>query len=314
MTNLTTIRIAVGLIVVVLVPPSAFAQLSGYRATYDMVIELNGSVSERGYGTLNYEFLRGCGIDTVALEIETTTPEETNSEPGQERHMRVVQTERERQDGSHFEMRSEAEISIVDSASGAIISADRAVIDAIGEVGPEGGVLTIVDRSFDVDREETIDLPAGTLFPIAALQRQLSGAADGLHSFDYPALRADRRTLIGEQVEVQDAVIEAIATTVSDAGAMLLARRGWNVLVIRRNLEGEEVGREEAVILENGVVFHSIYTAGRLRSIASLRTLEPFPAQDCGTDIPPGEGPAVTDETVPDAPDPAVPDATADGG
>ena len=306
-------RIAVGLIALFLAPAPAHAQLSGYRATYDMVIELNGSVSERGYGTLNYEFRRGCGVDTVALEIETTTPEETNSEPGQERRMRVVQTERERHDGSHFEMRSEAEISIVDSASGAVVNTDRAVIDAIGDVGPDGGVLTIVDRSFDVDREESIDLPQGTLFPIAALQRQLSGAADGLGTFDYPALRADRRTVINEQVEVQEAVIEAIATTVSDAGAMLLARRGWNVLVMRQDLEGEEVGREEAVILENGVVFHSIYTAGRLRSIASLRTLEPFPAPDCGAETAPGEGPSAADGTVPDASGPAVPDA-ANGG
>ena len=299
MNRFTTQFLPIAVCLVALVPMSApaFAQLSGYRAIYDMVIELNGSVSERGYGTLNYEFRRGCGIDTVALEIETTTPAETNSEPGQEREMRVVQTEREQHDGTRFEMRSEAEISIVDSASGAVLNTDRAVIDAIGEVGPDGGVLTIVDRSFDVDREETIDLPGGTLFPIASLQRRLAGAAGGEGDFDYSALRADRRTVIGEHVEVQDAVIEAIATTVSEAGATLLARRGWNMLVIRRDLEGEEVGREEAVVLENGVVFHSIYTAGRLRSIASLRTLEPFAAPDCGEDVPPGEGPAL-DETM----------------
>ena len=177
-------------------------------------------------------------------------------------------------------MRTVSEMTRLSAPGGVLVESDSATIEATGTPHPDG-TLEVVDRSFDVARTETFPLSPGTLFPNAALRRQIAGASEGEVAFGFPTLRADRRQAVRAQVEVVEPIVEAAVTTVSGSGADLLRRPGWRFLIVRRNLSGDEVGRETAIVLDNGVVVDSVYTSGRLRSATTLRTIEPLSTVIC---------------------------------
>ena len=255
---------------------AAADDLIGYRAEYDMVIEFGGEIAERGTGVLTITFQPGCTVDTTELVLDTVSPEGDDGE----RRSHVVRTEEEARDGSSYTMRTVSEMSRLAEPGGAVVEADSATIEATATPHPDG-TLEVVDHSFDVARTETFPLSPGTLFPNAALRRQIAGAAAGEVAFGFPTLRADRRQAVRAQVEVLEPIVEAAATTVTGPGANLLRRPGWRFLIVRRNLSGDEVGRETAVVLDNGVVVDSVYTSGRLRSATTLRTIEPLSMAVC---------------------------------
>ena len=112
------------------------------------------------------------------------------------------------------------------------------------------------------------------------LRQRLDRAAAGEPQITTATLAPDRRTVVTETTTVIAEVNGAQSFSASPEAASLLDAAGWRFEIERS--DGESVlGREDSVILGNGIVVDSIYTTGLLRSIATLRTVEPIADEPC---------------------------------
>ncbi|MCB9959904.1 MAG: DUF1849 family protein [Rhodospirillaceae bacterium] len=257
-------------------PARAEVALVSHRAVYDLVAELEGVAGQRDAGTLTYTFAQGCGRSRVDMVLETSSQGEEDT---------VIVTsltlaEVEADSGERYEMTSVSLSSTLNQA-GAVVNTERGEVAAIGEYDGRSGQLSVIDRTFDVSRSESLDLGPDTMFPIHVLRERLERAAAGETDTQVQTLSPSRTTLVAETATVISEVDGAEAFLAGPEAAALLDHPGWRFHIERVDDGNDPLREEDSVILENGIVVDSIYITGRLRSIATLATVERVPDLAC---------------------------------
>ncbi|MCA8908977.1 MAG: DUF1849 family protein [Rhodospirillaceae bacterium] len=257
-------------------PARADVELVSHRAVYDLVAELEGVAGQRDAGTLTYTFAHGCGRSQVEMVLETSSQgeEDTVIETS------LTLTEAEADSGDHYEMTS-VSLSRTLNTAGAVINTEHGEVTAVGEYDGQSGQLAVIDRTFDVNRSESLDLAPGTAFPIHVLRERLERAAAGETETQAHTLSPSRTTLVTETATVVAEVNGAEAFLAGPEAAELLDHPGWRFHIERIDDGTDPLREEDSVILENGIVVDSIYITGRLRSIATLATVEQVPDLAC---------------------------------